>query len=150
MAKPQPLPYQRGSVFERLTMCSNALRATTTGNCYQAAYECAQAIAQAQAAGETALAGARVFLVHGSVVTRAQSLSGKRIDHAWVEIERPGKCVVFEFASNKEEAKEKIAWTSDLQAKEEKRYTPEEAKQEAYRVSPPHYGPWHREPRNPA
>jgi len=107
--------------------------------------------AKARVAGEEqALAGAKIFLVHGSVVTRAESLSGKRIDDEWVEIDWPGKCVVFEFANKKEEAKDKSAWTSDLQAKEEKGYMPEEAKQEAYRVSPPHYGLWHREPRNPA
>lgn len=131
-------------------MCSEALLPATMGNCYQAAHECAQAIARAQSAGETGLAGANIFLVHGSVVTRAESLSGKRIDHAWGEIKWPGKCFVFEFANRKEDAKEKTAWASDLQAKEEKRYTPEEAKQEAHRFSPPHYGPWHREPRNPA
>lgn len=117
------------------------------GDCYSAAYGCMQVFATARAGGEPALAGAKIFLVHGSVITRADSLFGKRIDHAWIEIERPGKCVVFEFANNKQGAKQKGEWVREIQAIEEKRYTPEEAGNETGGVSPPHYGPWHREPR---
>ena len=121
------------------------------GNCYQAAYECAQAYARAQQSGaEPALAAAKIFLIHGSVITRAESLAGKRIDHAWIEIEWPGKCVVFEFSNQKEEAIEKGEWVRELNAVEEKRYTPEQASDKAHTVSPAHYGPWHREPHDPA
>lgn len=120
------------------------------GDCYKAAFECVQVYGQAKKDGaDPSLADAKIFLVHGSVITHAESLTGMRIDHAWIEVEWPGKCMVFEFANKKQEAKEKSEWVRELCAEEEKRYAPEEASKEAHRVSPPHYGPWHREPRKP-
>lgn len=116
------------------------------GNCYEAAFQCVQQCWKAQQSGtDPSLAGAKIFLVHGSVITNEESIAGKRIDHAWMEVEWPSECVIFEFANKKQDAMEKSKWVRELHAEEEKKYTPEEA----YIKSKPHYGPWHREPREP-
>lgn len=122
------------------------------GECYKRAYERLQELRAAQKAGsEPGLEKAELFLVHGSVVTRAEHLYGKRIDHAWVEMALPGGCVVLEYSTPTPDYQEKSQWIKALQAIEEKRYTPEEAFELAHALDPlkPNSGPWHREPLPP-
>lgn len=120
------------------------------GDCYKAAYETVQALRATQTRGEEpSLQTAQLSLVHGSVVSQAGPVAGRRIDHAWVEIAWPGTRCVFEFANGKQDAKETTAWLKELQAQEEMRYLPEDARTKAYSFDPPHYGPWHREPLEP-
>ncbi len=120
------------------------------GNCYEAAYETVQGLRSTQEkGGDPSLQNAQLFLVHGSVVSQAGPVAGKRIDHAWVEIAWPSTRVVFELANGKQEAKETRLWSEELQAQEEMRYLPEEARATASSFDRPHYGPWHREPLPP-
>ena len=115
------------------------------GECYKRAYEFVNALRKQQVQGtEPVLKDAKLLLVHGTVVTQAKSIAGKRIDHAWVEIHWPQRCQVFEFANEVPEAEEKTIWVKKLQAVEETRYTPEEAVARAFSLNPPHYGPWHK------
>lgn len=118
--------------------------------CYKTAYRFMQDSQAAQKAGaEPGLEKARFFLVHGSVVSRAEHPACKRIDHAWIEMVLADKCFVLEFSSPKPDYREKSAWAKELNAIEERRYTAEEAWAEAHKCDKPQSGPWHREPLPP-
>lgn len=119
------------------------------GECYKQAYEGIQGLEGRQKQGDSDLVDVALHLIHGTVVTQHSSIRGQRIDHAWIEVSKGGNAVVVDLSSNPPTGMKRSKWVAALEACEEKRYTPEQARLEAQRFSlKPHAGPWHREPQS--
>lgn len=119
------------------------------GECYKRAYKAIQEMEQVQKLGNSDLDGASLHLIHGTVVSQHPSIRGQRIDHAWIEVTIAGTSAVIDLALNPPESAERSEWVSKLGAREEMRYTPEQARLAAEQATPKlHAGPWHREPQD--
>lgn len=119
------------------------------GECYIRAYEAILGLERRKKLGDSDLVGASLHLIHGTVVSQHPSIRGQRIDHAWVEMTQTGKSVIVDLATNPPTAMEASEWRTQIEAIEERRYTPEQARLAVENATPrPHAGPWHREPKN--
>ena len=104
------------------------------GDCYQAAYNAAQGAYDALAAWPDDQR--KVFLVHGDVIPPSGASAGKRIGHAWVEVDDR----VMERSNGQDCRVSRDSYYRRFQARPRFRYSPEEANLKLLLTG--HYGPW--------
>jgi hypothetical protein len=110
---------------------------SSTGDCYQAARNTLFELWLRRERGDPSIKDVR--LVHGTIVPGRDDAAGKRIDHAWVELN--GDTVV-ERSNGNDITMGKDEYCRLLQAVEDARYTLEETYREMNRAN--HFGPWHK------
>lgn len=109
------------------------------GDCYKVSYENAQELQTIKLSGKKTNQGSSansVYIVHGTVIPPDGPFKGKKIKHAWVELNG----LVIERSNGNTEHLTLQQWREEYGAKEEIRYTFEEAEIEIKKAS--HYGPW--------
>ena len=78
----------------------------------------------------------KIFLVHGDVIPPSGPSAGKRVNHAWVEVDD----TVLERSNGQDRKASRGGYYQRFQARARVRYSAEEAILRMLRTE--HYGPW--------